>query len=78
MSEHQPNNFQKRLSCPKGMKLPKSVKLHAALRFATDSEMSNYFMKTTGIAIHEAVNKRKESARRESRVTTAEIVSTAE
>lgn len=56
--EHQPNNLQQpRVRCPKGMKMPKSVKTYAALgKFASKSDHNSY-MRSTGMAIHDVAHR---------------------
>ena len=66
--QDQPNNKQKRLVCPKGMKLHKSVKGRAAMMRATGAskEFARTYMKQMGTAMHEAAL-RIRSAAKESR-----------
>lgn len=54
------------LKCPKNMKLPKSVKVMAALS-GKSKEDQNFLMRAIGIAIHEQVGKSKSSADRKDR-----------
>jgi hypothetical protein len=81
-TEAQPKQSEKkgqqqyRLRCPKGMKLPRSVKIRAALMKATQTE-KNYHMKTMGIAIHEANQKVRSANRAESNKAKNEAALTA-
>jgi hypothetical protein len=55
--------FEQRLKCPKGMKLPKSVKTQAALGGFTNQADRNHYMRSQGIALHEANQKARSSQR---------------
>ena len=55
----------RRVKCPKGMKLPRSVKTRAALASWKTKEDKNHYMRSMGIAIHEAALKIKSAARTE-------------
>jgi hypothetical protein len=50
---------QKALKCPKGMKLHKSIKGQAALMHGRTKAEKNFFMRSMGIAAHEAANRAK-------------------
>jgi hypothetical protein len=54
-----------RVKCPKGMKLPRSVKAQAALMKGRTKEFKKAWMRAMGIAIHEAAAKVKSAARTE-------------
>ena len=53
---------QYKLRCPKGMKLPSAVKIAAAM-MNRSKEDKNFFMRSMGIAIHEAAYKVKNAQR---------------
>ena len=55
----------RRVKCPKGMKLPRAVKIRVALMKGRTKEEKNKMMRSMGIAIHEAANKIKNAARSE-------------
>jgi hypothetical protein len=55
----------RRVKCPKGMKLPRAVKIRAALAGWKTQEQKNAYMRSMGIAIHEAAAKVKNAARTE-------------
>lgn len=56
----------RRVKCPKGMKLPRSVKVQVALMKGRTKEFKKAWMRAMGIAIHEAAAKVKSAARTES------------
>jgi hypothetical protein len=62
-AENQPNNLQKRIRAPMGMKLPTAVKRIAAGGLYDDKAARSHYMRTTGIAIHEAALKIKNAAK---------------
>jgi hypothetical protein len=55
--------YEQRQKCPKGMKLPKSVKTQAALGGFTNQADRNHYMRSQGIALHEANQKSRSSQR---------------
>lgn len=55
----------RRVKCPKGMKLPKSIKGQAALMKGRTKEFKKAWMRAMGIAIHEAASKVRAAARTE-------------
>lgn len=62
--QDQPNNLQEpRRKCPKGMKLPNIIKAQAALMFHKTKSERRHFMRSMGIAIHEAASKVRNAAR---------------
>jgi len=50
---------QKALKCPKGMTLHKSIKGQAALMHGKTKAENNFFMRSMGIAMHEAATRSK-------------------
>ena len=54
---------QPRVKCPKGMKLPRSVKVQVALMKGRTKEFKKAWMRSMGTAIHEAAAKVKSAAR---------------
>ena len=54
---------QKRIKCPKGMKLPRSIKIQAALMRDDAPGARNSFMRKMGIVIHQAAIWAKSSGR---------------
>jgi hypothetical protein len=48
-----------RIKCPKHMKMPKSVKTFAALGPFKTKEEHNHYMRSTGLAIHEAEHRKR-------------------
>lgn len=56
----------RRVKCPKGMKLPRAVKIQVALMKGRTKEFKNHMMRSMGIAIHEAAAKVKNAARESS------------
>ena len=55
----------RRVKCPKGTKLPRAVKIRAALASWKTQADKNAYMRSMGIAIHEAALKIKSAARSE-------------
>lgn len=58
-------NVEYKVKCPKGMKLPKAVKAQAALMKGRSKEFKKAWMRSMGIAIHEAATKVRMAARSE-------------
>lgn len=52
------------LRCPKGMKLAKRFKRSAAMMAGRSKEDQNFFMRSCGIAVHEAEQKIREQQRK--------------
>lgn len=68
----------RKVKCPKGMKLPRAVKLQVALMKGRTKEFKKAWMRSMGIAIHEAAAKVKSAARESANKQRAAAKSTTE